>query len=100
MVPFHTSRRGVFIDDGLFQKPYETNGRTTNESERQLRDVDPLFVSTTDLRLQEGSLCIDTGSNDAVPDDVTTDLDGEPRIVDGNGDEVATVDMGAYELQP
>jgi hypothetical protein len=35
-----------------------------------------------------------------VPEDVTTDLDGNPRIVDGNGDDVATVDMGAYEFQP
>jgi flagellar hook assembly protein FlgD len=25
------------------------------------------------------------------------DLDGNPRIADGNGDELATVDMGAYE---
>jgi len=47
-----------------------------------------------------GSPCIDTGSNDAVPEDVTTDLDGNPRIVDGDGDSVATVDMGAYEYQP
>jgi len=38
--------------------------------------------------------------NAAVLDDVTTDLDGHPRIVDGNGDSTATVDMGAYEYQP
>jgi hypothetical protein len=63
-------------------------------------DADPLFVSTTDLHLQSISPCIDTGSNDAVPDDVTTDLDGNPRIVDGNGDTTATVDMGSYEYQP
>jgi hypothetical protein len=63
-------------------------------------DSDPLFVSTTDLHLQDGSPCVDTGSNDAVPSDVTEDLDGNPRIVDGNGDSTATVDMGAYEVQP
>jgi len=35
--------------------------------------------------------CIDSGDNDAVPEDVTTDLKGSDRIIDG------TVDMGAYE---
>jgi hypothetical protein len=65
-------------------------------------DADPLFIDAEggNFRLQEGSPCIDTGSNDAVPDDVTTDLDGNLRIVDGDGDDVATVDMGAYEFQP
>jgi hypothetical protein len=63
-------------------------------------DADPLFVSSSDLHLQPTSPCIDTGSNDAVPSGVTTDLDSNPRIVDGNADDVATVDMGAYEYQP
>jgi hypothetical protein len=69
-------------------------------------DLDPLFVhddpyaGVVDLHLQEGSPCIDTGSNDAVPEDLTTDLDGNPRIVDGNDETTATVDMGAYEYQP
>jgi hypothetical protein len=62
-------------------------------------DADPLFVSLTDLHLQSTSPCIDTGSNDAVPTGVTTDIDGNPRIVDGNADSTATVDMGAYEYQ-
>jgi hypothetical protein len=65
-------------------------------------DADPLFVDAEggDFRLQSTSPCIDTGSNDAVPSGVTTDLDGNSRIVDGNGDTTATVDMGAYEFQP
>jgi hypothetical protein len=62
-------------------------------------DADPLFVSTADLHLQSTSPCIDAGSNAAVPSGVTTDLDGDPRIVDGpDADSIATVDMGAYEL--
>ncbi|UCD30563.1 MAG: right-handed parallel beta-helix repeat-containing protein, partial [Planctomycetota bacterium] len=71
---------------------------------------DPLFidpdgpddaVGTEDdnLRLQRISPCIDAGYNDAVPDGVTTDLDGNPRFIDGDDDEITTVDMGAYELQ-
>ncbi|TEB14272.1 Chitinase A1 precursor [Pelotomaculum sp. FP] len=54
-------------------------------------DADPLFVGPGNLRLQAGSPCINTGSNDAVT--VTTDLDGNPRIVYFN------VDMGAYEFE-
>jgi hypothetical protein len=44
-----------------------------------------------DLRLLPGSPAIDAGRDDAVPADVTGDLDGAPRIAG------AAVDMGAYE---
>jgi len=71
-------------------------------------DADPLFVDadgadntpgTADdnLRLQPGSPAIDAGNNSTVPASVTTDLDGNPRIQDGNGDNSPIVDMGAYE---
>jgi PKD repeat protein len=46
-----------------------------------------------DYRLQAGSPCIDAGGNSFVPVDVTTDLDGNPRKVNG------VVDIGAYERQ-
>jgi len=49
--------------------------------------------------LQATSSCIDAGNNSYVPAGVTTDLDGNPRIVDG-GSGAATVNMGAYERQP
>ncbi|MEJ5301501.1 MAG: choice-of-anchor Q domain-containing protein [Thermodesulforhabdaceae bacterium] len=64
-------------------------------------DQDPLFVDPSggNLRLQAGSPAIDKGNNSAVPSGVTTDLDGNPRFVDGNGDGTATVDMGAFEYQ-
>jgi predicted outer membrane repeat protein len=64
-------------------------------------DRDPLFVTSVspsaepssagDLRLQSGSPCINVGNNSVVM--ATTDLDGNPRIVNG------TVDMGPYEYQ-
>ena len=57
-----------------------------------LDNIDPLFVNTFsgDYHLQVGSPCINTGFNDALqlPD---TDMDGEPRIMDG------VVDIGADE---
>jgi hypothetical protein len=81
-------------------------------------DVDPMFASAWggNLRLLPGSPCIDAGDNSALPPDTqdldhdgdTTeplplDLDGNPRVVDGDGDVepwtgvAETVDMGAYE---
>ena len=51
------------------------------------------------LRPDSSSACIDAGDNDA-PGLPETGFDGNPRIVDGNGDDSAFVDMGAYEYHP
>jgi len=55
--------------------------------------VNPGFVGGSDFHLLPTSFAVNTGSNAAVPGDVTTDLDGMPRIFEG------AVDRGAYELQ-
>jgi hypothetical protein len=59
----------------------------------------PLFVdnSGSDLRLKADSPCIDAGNNLYI--ETASDMTGNPRIFDGNGDGTATVDMGAYERQ-
>ena len=66
--------------------PFATNGigNLTN---------DPAFVnpSVSDYHLQLNSPCINKGNNAYVT--TATDLDGNPRIVQG------TVDVGAYEFQ-
>ena len=61
----------------------------------------PMFVDMAggNLRLLEDSPCIDMGNNDNVPKDLIVDLDGNERIVDGDGDGDVIVDMGAYEYQ-
>ncbi|MCS6907355.1 MAG: choice-of-anchor Q domain-containing protein, partial [Anaerolineales bacterium] len=62
---------------------------------------DPLFVNpgAGDWRLRPGSPMIDAGTNGALPDTITTDLDGKARIEDGNNDSLFRVDIGAYEVQ-
>jgi hypothetical protein len=60
-------------------------------------DVDPDFVAGS-LQLSVGSPCIDTGDGGVVTE--SYDIAGNPRVVDGNGDAIAVVDMGAYEFQP
>ena len=65
-----------------------------------------------DLRLAAPvSPCVDSGNDAALPPDTADldgddnkgeptplDLDGNTRIVDGNGDLTSTIDMGAYEF--
>jgi predicted outer membrane repeat protein len=59
----------------------------------------PVFrdPSKGDLHLQPGSPCIDTGVNDAVGG-IVSDIDGDPRIYDGDYDGSEVVDMGADEF--
>ena len=73
---------------------------TIDDSNNCIHD-DPQFVDGAggDYHLKDTSPCIDAGDNSYVPAGVTTDLDGNQRIVDG-GSGSATVDMGAYEYQP
>ena len=63
--------------------------------------ADPQFARErprTAYRLTAGSPAIDAG----VPTSVagSTDAAGRPRVVDGNGDGTAVIDLGAYELKP
>jgi len=95
---------------------YVADGCTLNWADGNI-DGDPLFVDPdgpdddpntwedNDYHLSAGSPCIDAGDNEAVPEGVTTDLDGNPRFIDdpdtedtGNG-EPPIVDMGSYEYQ-
>jgi len=57
---------------------------------------DPMFVdpANNDYHLQIDSPCVDAGTNDGAPN-IDYELDSRP--VDGNGDGVATVDIGADE---
>lgn len=60
--------------------------------EKNLHNVDPMFVPTSNFRLSFNSPCINSGNPNTanLPD---TDIDGQPRIVEN------VVDMGASEYQ-
>ncbi len=72
-------------------------------------DADPLFLDPddSDFHLSAGSPCIDAADNTAVPMDITTDLDGNPRFVNDLDTQdtgvseggCPVVEMGAYEFQ-
>ncbi len=74
---------------------YNANGMVTDNGGNL--DENPLFVDLNngDLHLQLGSPAIDSGSNAA--NGLPTDLGGNPRIVDGDGDTIGIIDMGAFE---
>lgn len=60
--------------------------------------ADPKLVSAEygRLHIQPDSPCIDTGDNSVVETN-WLDMDGKARNLDGNNDQVATVDIGADE---
>ncbi len=76
---------------------YANGGDNIDEDPMFVLPIDPSTAPTTtgNLRLKLGSPAIDKGDDLIVT--VATDLDGEARKQDGNGDGTAIVDMGAYE---
>lgn len=59
---------------------------------------DPLLYGSRE-HLRAGSPAIDAGTN-AAPGLPATDFEGDPRVIDGDENGTATVDMGADELEP
>jgi hypothetical protein len=51
-----------------------------------------------DWHLKPGSPAVDGAATALAAGESATDLDGNPRLLDGNGDCIARADRGAYEL--
>ena len=86
------------ICDSLVFESSNVNDLDSVKNGRNNISENPLYISPEngDFRLQTGSPCIDSGSDDSV--DFGTDYAGNYRIWDGNGNGEARVDMGAFEF--
>jgi predicted outer membrane repeat protein len=71
-------------------------------------NINPKFVDPEngDLRLKSSSPCIDAAKNNYLPNNIDTDIDGNPRFTDAPATPDTgfgtppIVDMGAHEFQP
>jgi hypothetical protein len=101
-IPIKTDNGGtqsVAIDYSDYSKTASTIFAGTLTDGTHNVDVDPLFVSATDLHLQATSPVIDAGNPLLAAGESLTDLDGHSRAVAaGGGCSPRITDMGAYEV--
>jgi predicted outer membrane repeat protein len=82
----------VTIDISLVEGGWRGPGQGNLHSDPRFEDL-----SVGNLRLSSRSPCIDAGDTTAASG-IAFDLDGNTRVVDGNGDGTVVVDMGAFEF--
>ena len=80
------------------EAPQASNGTATTSFDGVLVDVDPQFLDPANgnFALRGGSPVVDKGQPGSAGPAV--DLNGDPRVVDGDGNGTRVRDMGAYEL--
>ena len=92
---------GYSLDFESINTDFWNNGFTTPTGTNLLEE-DPLFVDAAndDYTFKDNSPCIDAGTTDTTGLNLPPyDAAGNVRIVDGNGDEQAVIDMGIYEYK-
>jgi predicted outer membrane repeat protein len=94
----HSLLQGSFPMGSWIGGSFINGGGNIDGNPLFLGPIDPNSAPTSNgnLRLQSSSPAIDKGNNAYIAGFIT-DLDGQPRIVDGDKDGTPTVDMGAYE---
>ena len=63
-------------------------------------DANDDFWTDGDYHLLPGTPCIDAGKPFYIAGPNEKDIDGNPRLFDGDNDNIAVIDMGAYEWRP
>jgi len=88
-------RPALTVDHNLVSGPQDPEGNELHGT-GDVIGADPRFVAASrhDVHLQPGSPAIDAGSATDAP---AVDFDGNARPQDGDGDDAAAVDIGAYE---
>lgn len=88
----------LFLSNNVYSENQATYGGRCPDQTGNLGNIseEPVYLSNDDFRLSPDSPGIDQGFNAVSGTGV--DLLGADRIVDGDGDGVAHVDIGAYEF--
>lgn len=92
----------VFRFNNVFSRGAKYTGTCTDQTGVNGNiSVDPLFIDAPagNYRVPGGSPVVDAGDQ-LLPGVPPRDLEGRPRVIDGNGDRLAVIDIGAYELVP
>jgi len=96
----------LWLDGNIDAEPGVIDLGHWHDNDTPNDESDDVFVAG-DYRLLPGSPCIDSGGSlednaytELIETLPATDIAGLPRIIDGNLDGTATVDIGAYEYLP
>jgi hypothetical protein len=98
-----SSLEGLIADYNLADDPSRPSAPSWWKELHGIWGVDPMFAGPVDerpgfeFRPQAASPVVDSGSSSL--NDAATDIEGRPRVTDGNKDGVLQIDMGPFEYQ-